>query len=125
MSENVAEIGNFKNTLKREEEDVKAREKEIHELETVQGLFQKNEKFQDKMTMKQKWAKVKNEFKPQADKSEKAYNDAVKSVKACEKNLEMKENALLSKYFFFTIVLFFHEIFVITKTQWVRKFKKV
>ena len=49
MSENVAEISNFKNTLKREEEDLEARKKEIAELEKVQGLFQNNDKFQDKI----------------------------------------------------------------------------
>ena len=102
MSENVAEIGNFKNTLKREEDDVNAREKEIHELETVQGLFEKNEKFQDKMSMKQKWARVKNQFKPEMEESEKKYNVAEKSVKALEKNLEIKEQTLLSKCLFFT-----------------------
>ena len=105
MSENVAEISNFKNTLKREEEDLEARKKEIAELKEVQGLFQNNVKFQDKMTMKQKWAKVKNELKPKFDKFEKEYNAAVKNVKSVEKNLEIKENAIASKYFF-TITFF-------------------
>ena len=106
MSENVAEISNFKNTLKREEEDLEAKKKEIAELEKVQGLFQNNDKFQDKMTMKQKWAKVKNELKPKFDKFEKEYNAAVKNVKSVEKNLEIKENALASKYFFTITFLF-------------------
>ena len=97
MSENVAEIQNFKNTLERERKDVETREKEIHELETVHGLFEKNEIFQDKMTMKQKWAQVKGKFKPMFDKSEKNFNDAEKRVKQCENSLEMKEKALLSK----------------------------
>ena len=107
MSENVAEISNFKNTLKREEEDLEARKKEIAELKEVQGLFQNNVKFQDKMTMKQKWAKVKNELKPKFDKFEKEYNAAVKNVKSVEKNLETKENALASKYFFTILCLQF------------------
>ena len=121
MSENVAEISNFKNTLKREEEDLEARKKEIAELKEVQGLFQNNVKFQDKMTMKQKWAKVKNELKPKFDKFEKEYNAAVKNVKSVENNLEIKENALASKYFF-TIAFLFHETFVFTIQIFLAKF---
>ena len=121
MCENGAEIKNFENTLLMEVEDINARQKVIDELKEVQGLFQKNVKFQDKMTMKQKWAKVKNELKPKFDKFEKEYNAAVKNVKSVENNLEIKENALASKYFF-TIAFLFHETFVFTIQIFLAKF---